>query len=51
MVRPVLGAKLRMMFAVYSFVESLNFTAALLMVVTELVFVYVLMNKVHSMCL
>ena len=37
MVRPALGAKLRMMFAVYSFVESLNFTAALMMVVTELV--------------
>ena len=35
MVRPSLGAKLRMMFAVCSFVESLNFTAASMMVVTD----------------
>ena len=37
MVRPAFGAKLRMMFAVHSFVESLNFNAALMMAVTELV--------------
>ena len=40
-----------MMFAVYSFVESLNFTAALMMVVTELVLVYVSVNEVYSKCL
>ena len=41
MVRPAFGAKLRMMFAVYSFVESLNFNAALMMVVTDWFYVRV----------